>query len=276
MRSGSRHRGGPPDALPGPRRGAWRPGAARWSSSSTRARCPSRRPRLEARGFGSVVPAATVTAQAGPGSRRLEPEAVVIDSYRLPPVAYAAARASYRTLAVVDGAIGGREADVYLDQNIGAEHDHRSLPAGAVRLAGLRYALMRDEVLRHRPAQPEVPAPDGPARVLAFFGGTDAFGAAPVLTAALAATGQPFRLSVVAASAERRAALEAIATAPGQEVEVIAPTDRIAEPGARGRPRRQRGRHVELGACCASVRRPPSSASRTTRRSPTAGSWRRG
>lgn len=183
---------------------------------------------LDARGFASVVPAATVTAQLEQVAE-LAPEAVVIDSYRLPSVAYAGARASYRTLAFADGAIGGREADVYLDQNIGAEHDHRALPAGAVRLAGLRYALMRDEVLRHRPAQPEVPAPDGPPRVLAFFGGTDAFGAAPVLTAALVATGLPFRLSVVAATEERRAALAAIATEPGQEVEVIAPTDRIAE-----------------------------------------------
>lgn len=183
---------------------------------------------LDARGFASVVPAATVTAQLEQVAE-LAPEAVVIDSYRLPPVAYAGARASYRTLAFADGAIGGREADVYLDQNIGAEHDHRALPAGAVRLAGLRYALMRDEVLRHRPAQPEVPGPEGPPRVLAFFGGTDAFGAAPVLTAALVATRLPLRLSVVAASDESRAALAAIDPAPGQEVEVIAPTDRIAE-----------------------------------------------
>lgn len=182
---------------------------------------------LAARGFGWVVPAPTVDGQLAQVAA-LAPEAVVIDSYRLPPVAYAAVRASYRTLAFVDGAIGGREADVYVDQNIGSERARRSPAPGSLRLAGLRYALMRDEVLRHRPATPELSAPAGPPRVLAFFGGTDAHGAAPVLAAALVATGRPLRLTVVAASAERRAALAAVVPAAGQEVEVIDPTDRIA------------------------------------------------
>lgn len=183
---------------------------------------------LAARGFASVPPAPTVEEQLRQVDA-LAPEAVVIDSYRLPPSAYDAARASYRTLALVDGDLGGRVADVYLDQNIGAEDDERVLPEGAVRLAGLRYALMRDEVLRHRPATPEVPAPSGAPRVFAFFGGTDAYGAAPVLTAALVATGRAFHLSVVAASDDSRAALAAIRPAAGQVIDVIAPTDRLAE-----------------------------------------------
>lgn len=183
---------------------------------------------LAARGFASVPPAPTVEEQLRQVDE-LAPEAVVIDSYRLPPTVYDAVRASYRTLAFVDGDLGGRVADVFLDQNIGAEDDRRALPQGAVRLAGLRYALMRDEVLRHRPASPEVPAPTGPPRVFAFFGGTDAYGAAPVLTDALVATGRPFRLSVVAATDESRAALAAVRPAEGQEIEVIPPTDRLAE-----------------------------------------------
>lgn len=183
---------------------------------------------LDARGFAAVPPAATVEEQLRQIDE-LAPEAVVIDSYRLPPRAYDAARASYRTLAFVDGDLGGRVADVYLDQNIGAEDDERPLPEGAVRLAGLRYALMRDEVLRHRPDVPEVPAPTGAPRVFAFFGGTDAYGAAPVLTAALVATGRPFRLSVVAATDASRAALAAIQPAEGQQIDVIPPTDRLAE-----------------------------------------------
>ena len=37
-----------------------------------------------------------------------------------------------------------------LDQNIGAEQDDWPLPEGAVRLAGLDYALMRDEIRARR------------------------------------------------------------------------------------------------------------------------------
>jgi spore coat polysaccharide biosynthesis predicted glycosyltransferase SpsG len=183
---------------------------------------------LDARGFLALPPAPTVEGQLRQIAD-LAPEAVVIDSYRLPPSAYDAARASYRTLALVDGDLGGRVADVLLDQNIGAEDDERAVPDGAVRLAGLRYALMRDEVLRHRPEVPEVDPPAGAPRVFAFFGGTDAHGAAPVLTAALVATARPFQLSVVAATDESRAALAAIRPGEGQQVEVIAPTDRLAE-----------------------------------------------
>ena len=183
---------------------------------------------LDVRGFPAVPPPATLDEQLAEIDRH-DPLAVVVDSYRLPPEVYAALRARHRTLAFVDGEIGGREADLYLDQNIGAESDDRTLADGAERLAGLRYALMREGVLQHRPGSPDDHVDSEPPKVLAFFGGTDAYGAAPLLVPALVATGEAFRLSVVAATDERRAALAAIEPGPGQEIHVIAPTDRIAE-----------------------------------------------
>ena len=106
-------------------------------------------------------------------------DAVVIDSYVLPRDAYSAVRRVRPTLAIVDGDPSGKDGHVLVDQNIGAEDDDWPLPEGAVRLAGLDYALMRDEI-RARPDRPPTTRPTGAVRVFAFFGGTDAFGAAPV------------------------------------------------------------------------------------------------
>ena len=105
-------------------------------------------------------------------------DAVVIDSYVLPREAYSAVRRVRPTLAIVDGDPSGKDGHVLVDQNIGAEEDDWPLPEGAVRLAGLDYALMRDEIRDARTARHD-PA-TGAVRVFAFFGGTDAFGAAPV------------------------------------------------------------------------------------------------
>ncbi len=82
---------------------------------------------------------------------------MVIDSYVLPRDAYSAVRRVRPTLAIVDGDPAGKDGHVLVDQNIGAEDDDWPLPDGAVRLAGLDYALMRDEIrdartARHDPA----------------------------------------------------------------------------------------------------------------------------
>ncbi|MDI5939238.1 methyltransferase domain-containing protein [Micromonospora sp. DH15] len=88
------------------------------------------------------------------------------------------------TLAVVDGDTRGQDADVYLDQNLGAAHG----PLPGRLLAGTAYPLLRDAVVAARPAAPRPATPAARPRVLAFFGGTDAFGAAPVLARVLLAT----------------------------------------------------------------------------------------
>lgn len=185
---------------------------------------------LAARGLAVVEPAAYddvpgLVAQVAAE----DPDVLVLDSYLRPREAYSALRSRPGVLlALVDGDPGGREADVYLDQNIGAELDAWPLPDGALRLAGLDHALMRDDLLAGRPAAPRTDDATTP-RVLTFFGGTDAFGAAPVVAAALIATGLPFAATVVAATDALRAEVAALATADGQSLEVIAPSDRLAE-----------------------------------------------
>lgn len=162
----------------------------------------------------------------------VRPAAVVVDSYRLAPGISRGLRGSgLPVLAVVDGTLGRHDADLYVDQNVGAEEDALELPAGARRLAGLRYAMVRDEVLAARATSIGIvrPEPVQPPRVLAFFGGTDPFGAAPALTAALAATGVPFAATVVASRPDLVREIGDVPLMSGQRLEVIAPTDRIAE-----------------------------------------------
>lgn len=149
---------------------------------------------LAARGFRVLPPPASPEGyDALLGD--LAPDTVVVDSYVLPAAVYAAASARATTVALVDGDPAGRPAHLYVDQNIGAEDDRWDLPEGAVRLAGLSYALQRDEILALRDT-PRAPESD-PLRVLAFFGGTDAFGAGPVVAAALERTGIPIDLTLI-------------------------------------------------------------------------------
>ncbi|WP_433251712.1 PseG/SpsG family protein [Streptosporangium sp. CA-135522] len=160
-------------------------------------------------------------------ARRLALDAVVIDSYDLDPRCSGALRAAgVRVLAVVDDDDRGQDADVYLDQNLGAERGPDGVPAGSVRLAGVRYALLRDDVRRlrgHGPAESAEPAALGrPPRVLCFFGGTDAAGAAPVVAGALVATGMPFLATVIT---PREGALDRLEPVEGQAIRGIPPTD---------------------------------------------------
>lgn len=165
---------------------------------------------------------ADLVAAAG----RLRLDAVVLDSYQLDPACAAALRADGRVVfAVVDGDTRGQVADGYVDQNLDAEASTVALPAGAVRLAGLRYVLLRDAVRRLRPRRPR-PVPGGrPPRVVCFFGGTDACGAAPVLSRMLIETGEPFEAVVVAGSDAAWSRLHALRPAAAQRLTVIRPTD---------------------------------------------------
>ncbi|HET6985111.1 MAG TPA: spore coat protein, partial [Kribbella sp.] len=66
-------------------------------------------------------------------------------------------------------------------------------------------------------------------KVFAFFGGTDAFGAGPPVVQALVATGVPFEATVVAPTADLAARIAAVQLQPRQRVDVIGPTDQLAE-----------------------------------------------
>ncbi|XVX19330.1 PseG/SpsG family protein [Actinomycetota bacterium] len=148
--------------------------------------------------------------------------AVVIDGYGISPALGQALRdAGTTVLAMVDEQFGaGQVADVYVDQNLGAVR-LAGLDADRQMLAGLDYALFRDEVVGRRPEGPR--EEHRPLRVLGVFGGTDPMGAAPVVTRLVLETGLPVELVVVSARPEVTAELEALDVADGQRLEISPP-----------------------------------------------------
>lgn len=135
----------------------------------------------------------------------LDPDWVVIDSYRIDAASISALTVRTKVLALVDGDARGINATLYLDQNLGADEISWSLPGRM--LAGSRYALIRDDILRHRPAEPAILAK--PMRLTAFMGGTDPSGMI-VTVARQLATVAGLDLTIVAPSASHphvRAAL---------------------------------------------------------------------
>jgi spore coat polysaccharide biosynthesis predicted glycosyltransferase SpsG len=151
-------------------------------------------------------------------------DAVVLDGYHLPAGTGAALRAAgVRVLSVVDGEYGDQEADLVLDQNLGSE-EHEP-PAVGTFLGGVRFALLRDSVRRHRPDAPRVAQPVEKPTVFCFFGGTDAYDAAPTVVPLLLRTGLPMTVRVVAPRAENAERLRALPLATDQQVQVLGPVD---------------------------------------------------
>jgi len=160
-------------------------------------------------------------------ARTLGLDAMVLDGYHLAPGTGTALRsAGVTVLALEDGGFGDQEADLVLDQNLGAEDG--SLPSHGERLAGLRFALLRDDVRRLRPARPPQPRVVEAPSVLCVFGGTDAFEAGPTIVPLLLATGLPLRATVVAPRPHVAEALRALALGPGQQLAVVGPLDDLA------------------------------------------------
>ncbi|MFI5622614.1 PseG/SpsG family protein [Nocardioides sp. NPDC051685] len=177
-------------------------------------------------------------ASPGPGDprdvldvlARIEPSSVVVDSYRLPTSVYADLRERWPLLALTDGDPGDRVADLYLDQNLGAETAAWALPEGSRHLGGLAYAQQRRDIARQRPDAPKAAADEHtPLRVLAFFGGTDAFGVSPGIVRLVVRTGIAVELTAIAATPELAEEIAGIVPVPGQAVHVIGPTDTLAE-----------------------------------------------
>ncbi|MFI7606210.1 PseG/SpsG family protein [Micromonospora sp. NPDC049366] len=177
--------------------------------------------RLAARGI-PLHPGPETPDELVAAARRHRLDVMVLDSYELDPAGAGALRAAgVLTLAIIDGDSRGQHADLYLDQNFGATTPE--LPGRL--LAGTTYALLRDTVVAARPPQPRPPTGAGRPRVLAFFGGTDAVGAAPVLTRVLFATGLPMDLTVVVGRPEIEAELDDVTPGRGQSLRPIPPTD---------------------------------------------------
>ncbi|RAO27207.1 hypothetical protein PSN13_06123 [Micromonospora saelicesensis] len=181
---------------------------------------------LAARGI-PLLPGPDSAAELVEAARRHHLDVLVLDSYELDPAGAGALRAAgVHTLAIIDGDSRGQVADLYLDQNFGAE---RPGPGSAAELpgrllAGSGYALLRDTVISARP--PVVPPATAVSRprVLAFFGGTDAVGAAPVLTRVLVATGHPMDLTVIVGRPEIEAEVDDVAPGRGQTIRPVPPT----------------------------------------------------
>jgi spore coat polysaccharide biosynthesis predicted glycosyltransferase SpsG len=156
--------------------------------------------------------------------------AVVLDGYELDRACGAAVRSQgIRVLSLLDGSFGsGQAADVYLDQNLGAPIPP-VLEPGATLLRGLRYVLLRDEVLECRSAVGWPGASDREVpRVLAVFGGTDAHGACPVLVDLMLRTGLSMEVMAVAADDSRAALLHDLLPGFDQSLEVVKPVPDLA------------------------------------------------
>jgi spore coat polysaccharide biosynthesis predicted glycosyltransferase SpsG len=184
-----------------------------------------------------LVPAHASPLRLTRQALRMRLDAMVIDSYVTDPACAESLRqAGVTVLVIVDGDTRGQRADLYVDQNLGAEkHDP---PADGVRLAGVRYVMLRDSVRALRP--PAAPRGDlalcadtgrkitsemGAPRMVCFLGGTDAANAAPAVIELAAATGAPFAATVVAAREATAKLLADVPLAPGQCVTPIPPTD---------------------------------------------------
>ncbi|MBO2452187.1 hypothetical protein J4573_34215 [Actinomadura barringtoniae] len=186
------------------------------------------RAQLDLRGF-PLRPAPDSPADLSALAVRLGLDAMVIDSYVTDPeCGHSLALAGVRVMAIVDGDLRGQRADVYVDQNLGAEATAIEIPATATRLAGTGYVLLRDSVRGLRPSQPRTATTACP-RLLCVFGGTDAADVAPRVVELAASTGAPFAATVIAPRESTVRALEAVPLLAGQSVTAIPPTDRFAE-----------------------------------------------
>lgn len=188
---------------------------------------------LTARGI-PLLPGPDSAADLVEAAHRHELDVFVLDSYELDPAGAGALRAAgVCTLAIIDGDSRGQVADLYLDQNFGADLPGAGPGLGAGLpgrlLAGSGYALLRGTVTRARPPVAPPAAAVARPRVLAFFGGTDAVGAAPVLTRVLVATGHPMDLTVIVGRPEIEAEIEDVAPGRGQIIRPVPPTTSLPD-----------------------------------------------
>ncbi len=162
--------------------------------------------------------------------RRFGAEIVVIDSYLLGNDYYGRIRGpGTAVVAIVDGDLRGRPADLYVDPNFEADTEDPVLPPATMRLAGAQYVLIRDDILNARPKSPDQREKIGDPRVFAFFGGTDTHQAASLVADILVKTGLRFSATLVAATPEIAASIRSIQPRPGQTLETISPTAALAD-----------------------------------------------
>lgn len=158
--------------------------------------------------------------------------AVVLDGYELPQdCGWQLHCQNIIVLSIFDGVFGANQfADIYLDQNLGAV-PLPTAPATSVTLCGPQFTLFRDCVLVHigrkKPDSepPDRRSSDQALRILTVFGGTDPFGASPVLVSAIFSTELPVSVIAIAAHTAAAEALQALRRCPGQALETTLPVD---------------------------------------------------
>jgi spore coat polysaccharide biosynthesis predicted glycosyltransferase SpsG len=152
--------------------------------------------------------------------RRLDVDWLVVDSYRIDSAAISAATEFVSVLAIVDGETRNIRADLYLDQNLGAED---AIVSGCAEqyLLGANYALVRNEIIQGRREEPWR-IRHLPAKVLCFMGGTDPKGAVLDVLSVLYEVADVVELTIVAAEPWRSHLDSGVKD--GRMVRVIAPT----------------------------------------------------
>ena len=157
-------------------------------------------------------------------------DALVIDSYTVDPLVSHAVRQSGRRVVIVsDDDVRGQWGDVIVDQNLGAERAAAYATVPGRHLLGLDYVMLRDSVRSLRPPNRPVLGPNDEARrVLAFFGGTDAAGAAEVVVPLLLQTAVPMDVTVVARTGETARRLSNLSRRRDQNVTAIPPAPTLA------------------------------------------------
>lgn len=162
--------------------------------------------------------------------KQLGAEICVLDSYRFPTGMGSLLRSNGVTVAAfVDNYLLGQSADIFIDQNIGAESFYGSLPDGSSLLAGTSFAVLRDRVVQLRPSTPKLHSVRPQPKVTAFFGGTDATGVAPLVAGLMAATELPFDMTIVAATEQIHEEISATAVLPHQRLNIIRPSNTLID-----------------------------------------------
>ncbi|MBI3553503.1 MAG: UDP-2,4-diacetamido-2,4,6-trideoxy-beta-L-altropyranose hydrolase [Elusimicrobia bacterium] len=134
----------------------------------------------------SRAPAGSDAAFLIKRARTLGSSAVVTDSYTLPRDYHRCVRkAGLRVLAIVDSAAQPHDADLVLNQNLGAH---------GVDLSGPKYALLRPSFIRARGNA----KPKGRPRILIMMGGSDPRQVTTQALKALDGLENEFRIDVVA------------------------------------------------------------------------------
>ncbi len=161
---------------------------------------------------------------------RLSSEAVVFDRTGaddpLPAAVHETGRA---TLVIAGPDRRGAGADLVVAPDVEAEDSDGTAAADRTVLAGLDYALMRNDVLANRPISPPERRPVEVPRVTAVFDGPASAEAGPATARVLAATGRSFEAAFVVADDRARSDIAAVRLAPRQRIDVVEPSWRLHE-----------------------------------------------